>query len=117
MQRLDNDYKMRWSEAPSLKGLPSDYMREMFYTSQPMEVPNRLDVLEMTFDMINANTQLLWSSDYPHWDMDLPCVIYDLAFLDEAQKHRILGGNAIELFGLDVEPRFPNYRVPDLKTG
>ena len=117
MQRLDNDYKMRWSEAPSLKGLPSDYMREMFYTSQPMEVPNRLDVLEMTFDMINANTQLLWSSDYPHWDMDLPCVIYDLPFLDEAQKHRILGGNAIELFGLDVEPRFPNYRVPDLKTG
>ena len=37
MQRLDSDYKMRSSECPSLKKLPSEYMREMFYTSQPME--------------------------------------------------------------------------------
>ena len=107
MQRLDNDYKMRWSEAPSLKGLPSEYMQQMFYTSQPMEVPNRLDVLEMTFSLINAEKQLLWSSDYPHWDMDVPSVIYDLPFLTEDQKQRILGGNAIELFGLDVSDRFP----------
>ena len=27
MQRLDNDYKMRSSEAPSLKKLPSEYMQ------------------------------------------------------------------------------------------
>ena len=110
MQRLDNDYKMRWSEAPSLKGLPSDYMREMYYSSQPMEKPDRDDVLEMTFDLINAETQLLWASDYPNWDMDVPSVIYDLPFLDERQKHKILGGNAIELFGLDVRDRFPNYK-------
>jgi hypothetical protein len=111
MQRLDNDYKMRWSEGPSLKKLPSEYMRDFYYTSQPMEIPDRMDVLEMTFDLINADTQLLWSSDYPHWDMDLPSVIYDLPFLDEARKHRILGGNAIELFGLDVSDRFPNHKA------
>ena len=110
MQRLDNDYKMRWSEAPSLKGLPSDYMREMFYTSQPMEMPDNLDVLKTTFDMINADDQLLWASDYPHWDMDVPSVIYDLPFLDERQKHKMLGGNAIDLFNLDVSPRFPDYK-------
>jgi hypothetical protein len=44
--------------------------------------------------------------------MDVPSVIYDLPFLDERQKHRILGGNAIRLFNLDVGDRFPNYRPP-----
>ncbi len=111
MQRLDNDYKMRWSEGPSLKRLPSEYMRDMYYTSQPMEMPDRMDVLEMTFDLINAESQLLWSSDYPHWDMDMPSVIYDLPFLDEATKRRILGGNAIDLFGLDLSDRYPDYRA------
>ena len=111
MQRLDNDYKMRWSEGPSLKKLPSEYMRDMYFSSQPMEKPDRMDVLEMTFDLIDAENQLLYASDYPHWDMDVPSVIYDLPFLDEAQKHRILGGNAIDLFNLDVGKRFPNYKA------
>ncbi len=31
-------------------------------------------ILEATFKMINAETQLVWSSDYPHWDFDLPSV-------------------------------------------
>jgi predicted TIM-barrel fold metal-dependent hydrolase len=65
----------------------------------------------MTFDLINADTQLLWSSDYPHWDMDVPSVIYDLPFLSEKQKHRMLGGNAIDLFGLDVGDRFPDHKT------
>ncbi len=38
MQRLDHEVMMRPSEAPALKGLPSDYMRQMYYTSQPLEV-------------------------------------------------------------------------------
>ena len=111
MQRLDNDYKMRWSEGPSLKRLPSEYMREMFYTSQPLERPDRMDLLEMTLDLINAKSQMLWASDYPHWDMDVPSVIYDLPFLQEQEKRNILGGNAIKLFNLDVSARFPNYKA------
>jgi predicted TIM-barrel fold metal-dependent hydrolase len=73
-------------------------------------MPDNLDVLKTTFDMINADDQLLWASDYPHWDMDVPSVIYDLPFLDERQKHKMLGGNAIDLFNLDVSPRFPDYK-------
>lgn len=102
MQRLDHEYLMRSSECPALKRLPSEYMQDMFYTSQPMERPRDLSILETTFRMIRADTQLLWSSDYPHWDFDLPSVIYDLPFLSEAAKRNILGGNAMRLFNIDV---------------
>ena len=111
MQRLDNDYRMRSSEAPSLRKLPSEYMQDMYYSSQPMEMPNDTDVLEMTFKMIKAETQLMWCSDYPHWDMDVPSVIYDLPFLDEKAKRNILGENARKLLNIDIKDRFPDYKA------
>ena len=109
MQRLDNEYMMRPSDAPLLKRKPSDYMREMFYTSQPMEMVNNIKALEVTFEMINAESQLLYSSDYPHWDMDLPSTIYDLPFLSETAKRNILGGNAQRLF--DLEPVWSEQKI------
>jgi uncharacterized protein len=104
MQRLDHSYMMRTSDCPSLKRRPSEYMQDMYYSSQPMEVPEDLSILEATFKMIKADTQLVWSSDYPHWDFDLPSIIYDLPFLKESAKRNILGGNAAKLFGLDPKP-------------
>ena len=88
MQRLDNEFMMRTSDAPLLKRKPSDYMREMYFTSQPMEMVDNRKALEVTFEMINAPTQLLYSSDYPHWDMDLPSTIYDLPFIDMQAKQQ-----------------------------
>jgi uncharacterized protein len=99
MQRLDHEYMLRSSECPLLKKKPSDYMRDMYYSSQPMEIQD-MEALECTFRMINAETQLLYSSDYPHWDFDLPSTIYDLPFLSEKGKHNILGGTAARLFKL-----------------
>jgi predicted TIM-barrel fold metal-dependent hydrolase len=101
MQRLDNEYMMRSSEAPALKKKPSDYMRDMYFSSQPMEITD-MGALEQTFRMIKAETQLLYSSDYPHWDFDLPSTIYDLPFLGEQAKRNILGGNAMRVFNLDL---------------
>ncbi len=61
--------------------------------------------------MINAETQLLYSSDYPHWDMDLPSTIYDLPFLSEqSAKRNILGLNAKRIFQSGCFDRFPNDR-------
>jgi uncharacterized protein len=101
MQRLDNEYMMRTADAPELKRLPSDYIRDMYYTNQPMEKTGDMALLETTFRVIKAESQLLYSSDYPHWDFDLPSVIYDLPFLNETQKRAILGGNALRVFGMD----------------
>jgi uncharacterized protein len=101
MQRLDNEWMMRSSEVPLLKKRPSDYMREMYFSTQPMEMVNNREALELTFKMINAETQLMYSSDYPHWDTDLPSTIYDLPFLSEQAKRNILGGNAKRVFNLE----------------
>ncbi len=100
MQRLDHEYLMRTSEAPLLRKVPSEYMREMYYTSQPMETDHP-KALELTFEMIHAETQLLYSSDWPHWDFDPPSVIFDLPFLSEQGKRNILGENARRLLKLD----------------
>jgi len=89
-------------------------MRDMYYSSQPMEIQDR-QALECTFRMINAETQLLYSSDYPHWDFDLPAAIYDLAFLSEEAKHNILGGTAARLFKLP--PRNEKQRDNLLRFG
>jgi predicted TIM-barrel fold metal-dependent hydrolase len=99
MQRLDHEFMLRPSEYPLLKKKPSDYMRDMYYASQPMEAVDK-GALECTFRMINAETQLLYASDYPHWDFDLPSSIWDLPFLSEKAKHNILGGNSARLFKL-----------------
>ena len=55
----------------------------------------------MTFEMINAKTQLLYSSDYPHWDFDLPSTILDLPFIDDEAKKNILGENARRVFNIE----------------
>lgn len=101
MQRLDHTYMMRTSEAPLLKRKPSEYMAEMYYTCQPLE-KDHPKALELTFEMINAKTQLLYASDWPHWDFDAPSVIWDIPFLDEEAKRNILGGNAARAFDLSL---------------
>jgi predicted TIM-barrel fold metal-dependent hydrolase len=101
MQRLDSEYLMRSSEAPLLKKLPSEYMRDMFFSSQPIETSN-MALLEATMTAMKAETQMLYASDWPHWDFNPPSTIYDLPFLDDAAKRNILGGNAARLFNLPL---------------
>ena len=99
MQRLDHEFMLRPSEAPLLKKKPSDYMRDMFYSSQPMEIQD-YGAMETTFRMINAETQLALllrlSALGPRPAVD----DLDLPFLSEKAKHNILGGTAARLFKL-----------------
>ena len=88
------------SEAPLLKRRPSEYMAEMYYSCQPLET-NHPKALELTFEMTNAKTQLLYASDWPHWDFDPPSVSWDLPFLNEEAKRNILGLTAKRIFDLD----------------
>ena len=102
MQRLDHEYMMRSCEAPALKRLPSEYMRDMYYTTQPLERSN-LKILQCTLEAFKAETQLLFASDWPHWDFDPPSSITTLPFLSDEAKRNILGLNAARLFNLEVK--------------
>jgi hypothetical protein len=106
MQRLDHEYQMRSCEAPLLKRLPSEYMRDMFYTSQPLEKTN-MKLLQATMECFNAETQLLYASDWPHWDFDPPSAITTLPFLSEQAKRNILGLNAARVFNLEIKRQRP----------
>jgi predicted TIM-barrel fold metal-dependent hydrolase len=106
MQRLDHEFMMRVCEAPMLKRPPSEYIREMYFTSQPLERSN-LKLLEATFDAMKAETQLLFASDWPHWDFDPPSSITTIPFLSEQAKRNILGLNAARLFNLEVKRMRP----------
>ena len=102
MQRLDHEFLMRQNEAPGLRKLPSDYMKEMYFSSQPMEQVHPT-ALKVTMDMMNAETQLLYASDWPHWDFNPPHTITKLAFLSDQAKKNILGLNAARLFNLPIK--------------
>jgi len=102
--RLDNEYRQRSSEAPLLQRLPSEYIREMYFTTQPFERLDSADHMRTFIEMMAGETQLLYSSDYPHQDFDLPTQIADLAFLSEEARRNILGGNALRLFDLPEPP-------------
>jgi predicted TIM-barrel fold metal-dependent hydrolase len=106
MQRLDHEFMMRVCEAPLLKRRPSDYIREMYFTTQPLEKTN-MKLLEATFDAMNAETQLLFASDWPHWDFDPPSAITTIPFLSEQAKRNILGLNAARIFNLEVKRMRP----------
>jgi uncharacterized protein len=99
MQRLDGGYLKRTSEAPLLTRLPSDYMREMYYTCHPLETQSPR-MLRATMEEICAETQLLFASGWPQWDFDLPGSILGLDFLGEQAKRNILGETARKLFSL-----------------
>jgi len=89
----------RTSEAPLLTRLPSDYMREMYYTCHPLETQSPR-MLRAAMEEICAETQLLFASGWPQWDFDLPGSILGLDFLGEQAKRNILGETARKLFSL-----------------
>src|SRR5262249_61701173 len=85
--------------APPLQHKPGRLLPAAYSPWQALEADN-MRALACTFEMISAEPQLLYASDSPHWDFDLPSRIWDLPFLSEKAKHNILGGNAARLFKL-----------------
>ncbi len=104
MWALDAEWKRLREEMPQLKELPSEYLkRQMYYTTQPIEEPGRPRDLIETYRQIHGETQIMFSSDYPHWDFDNPYLILP-GQASAALKRRILRDNALALYGPRLVP-------------
>lgn len=99
MYRVDMEFLKRPSEAPLLRRRPSEYLHDIYFTTHPLEVAEEAR-LQGLLRMVDAPHHLVYASNAPSWDMDLPERILGLD-LPEADRRRILGGNAARLFRLD----------------
>lgn len=98
MWALDADWKRFRSEVPALTERPSDYLRrQMFFTTQPIEEPVDDRDLIATYEEIGSS-QIMFSSDYPHWDFDNPLTILPTKTAADLKRH-ILRDNALALYG------------------
>ena len=69
---MDKQWQHMRKETPHLKRPPSEYLREHFwFSTQPMEEPENPNTSHDVLDWIGWD-QLMFSSDYPHWDYDDP---------------------------------------------
>ena len=99
MERMDDEYAKRRSEAPALKKWPSEYVRSgtIYFSCEADEW-----LLPQALERVGEN-QIVYASDFPHWDNSYPGSLDEIknrGDIGEAQKQKILGGNARRLYGL-----------------
>ena len=99
IERMDEEYAKRASEAPLLRRKPSDYVRsgKIYFSCEADEclLPQALKLI--------GEEQILYASDYPHWDGSYPHSLDELRGredLSAAQKRKVLGENAARLYKL-----------------
>ena len=105
-QQVDQTYKINYSWAerllglPKLKRLPSEYLREHALWGvfdDPIGIQLR--------HMVGVD-KILWSTDFPHivtrWPKSLQLVEEQFAGVPENEKTAMLAGNAVNFFHLDA---------------
>ena len=106
MQRLDHEYQMRTCEAPLLKRLPSEYMREM-YLHQPADGEDQPEASAGDDGGVQRRHAAALRLGLAALGFRPPSSITTLPFLNEQAKRNILGLNAARVFNLEVERKRP----------
>jgi predicted TIM-barrel fold metal-dependent hydrolase len=106
MWRMDKYYNEYRRMVPFLEKRPSEYIKErMWFATQPIEEPDDPHDLVSMIKLYDAEgTRTLYASDWPHHDFDHPKGILKLPMTPE-MKRRIMGENALELFGITAPVR------------
>lgn len=98
MDRMDEEWEKRQSEAPLLKKKPSAYMTagNWFYATEPEE-----STLPYVLESVGDDA-ILFASDYPHWDGNFPYMVSTVrgrTDISDQQKAKITRANAMKLYG------------------
>lgn len=98
LDRLDHFHPYLREEAPSLDPRPSDHLRgRVFVTTHPVRGADPT-VLAACIQALGI-PNVLFGSDWPHFDADSPDDVRALPLSDDATR-QILGANALALFRL-----------------
>jgi predicted TIM-barrel fold metal-dependent hydrolase len=101
MEHMDEEYEKRQHEAPLLQMDPSEYIKNgrVYVGCEPEE-----KMMPIAAQWIGEG-QLLYASDYPHWDSDWPHTVKTVrerTDLGDELKRKVLGENALRFYGLGV---------------
>jgi uncharacterized protein len=103
MEHMDEEYELRPFDAPLLKAKPSEYMAcgRVFVSCEPEE-----KTLRYAPEFFPADN-ILFASDYPHWDGQFPNAVGTLADRNDLSadlKRRIFFDNPQRYYGMSVDP-------------
>lgn len=97
--RMDRHWKELRREAPAMKRLPSEYLRQnVSFTRQPVEEPRDPRHLARVIEILGSHS-IEFATDYPHWDGDYNAGM-NFAGISPDLKKRILGLNAVDKYRL-----------------
>ncbi len=100
VQRMDEEYEKRGHlEARALGRRPSEYIRggKIYFSCEAEEI-----LLPQAIEFVGAD-QILYASDFPHWDHSYPQSVKDLAErpdVTDDHKRRIFSENPRRFYGL-----------------
>jgi predicted TIM-barrel fold metal-dependent hydrolase len=96
--RMDRTWRQLRHETPWVKKSPIEYAHhQLRFTTQPLDEPENAADLGKMIEMIGAD-QLCFSTDYPHWDNDMPD--QSLRMLSMADRRKIFYDNAAKFLRL-----------------
>jgi uncharacterized protein len=96
--RMDRTWRSLRHETPWVKKSPIDYVHEnVRLSTQPLDEPERPEDLHTLIKLFGYDL-LMFSSDYPHWDNDMP--EQSLRTLPPEARRMIFGDNARKVLRL-----------------
>jgi predicted TIM-barrel fold metal-dependent hydrolase len=92
MWRINRTWESLRYDVPWVRRPPVEYVRERVrFSTQPLDEPVDPAHLKALIDMLGPE-HLVFSTDYPHWDNDMPGE--SLLMLDKDVRRRVLSENA-----------------------
>lgn len=100
--RLEAEWHALRKETPWVKKSPTEYFRQhVRFTTQPLEQPANKAHLWSTLEAMHGDETLMFASDYPHWDQDVPSQIN----LPKEWRENVFGKNALNVYKRLSPPR------------
>jgi predicted TIM-barrel fold metal-dependent hydrolase len=98
MWRINRTWESLRYDVPWVRRPPREYVSERVrFSTQPLDEPENPGHLKALIDMLGPE-HLLFSTDYPHWDNDMPGK--SLLMLDKDVRRQVLSENAAGILRL-----------------